>query len=219
MSIKDSQFDLLGTRTGDRVTGLTFRNGLWENATFHLSQLSDAGSQVYNAMAFYARPSSFTPTLSAAAGAGSTNITLTDASLFRKGFGISIAGAGPSGGLYVGSVSSMTGNSLTVSPALSTSVSSGALVKNDNTAALQSAINAANAAGGGIVFLPAGIYYLSSALNLAVRVSLIGAGGGRYEEHGVSPSNGPTSPPATESLSPATPTSIASRECNCAVLV
>lgn len=46
----------------------------------------------------------------------------------------------------------------------------------DDTSAIQAAIDAATNAGGGIVFFPAGTYRITSALNLKLGVSLLGAG-------------------------------------------
>lgn len=46
----------------------------------------------------------------------------------------------------------------------------------DDTSAIQDAINAAEAANGGIVFFPPGIYKITSALTMGTRVSLMGAG-------------------------------------------
>lgn len=47
---------------------------------------------------------------------------------------------------------------------------------NDDTSSIQAAINAASTAGGGIVFLPAGIYKITAQIVLKNSVSLIGAG-------------------------------------------
>lgn len=46
----------------------------------------------------------------------------------------------------------------------------------DDTAAIQAALNAANAAGGGVVYLPAGQYKISSALTMYNRITLRGDG-------------------------------------------
>lgn len=46
----------------------------------------------------------------------------------------------------------------------------------DDLSAIQAAIDAANAAGGGIVFFPAGSYRITAALNLKDKVSILGAG-------------------------------------------
>lgn len=46
----------------------------------------------------------------------------------------------------------------------------------DDTSAIQNAINAASTAGGGVVYLPAGTYKISSALTLANRITLRGDG-------------------------------------------
>lgn len=48
--------------------------------------------------------------------------------------------------------------------------------KNDDTVALQAAINAAQTAGGGTVFMPPGIYLISSQLTIPSQVTLSGSG-------------------------------------------
>ncbi len=48
----------------------------------------------------------------------------------------------------------------------------------DDTAAIQAAIDAAEAAGGGIVYLPPGNYYISAALEMSSSVTLRGTGAG-----------------------------------------
>jgi len=50
----------------------------------------------------------------------------------------------------------------------------------DATAAVQAALNAANAAGGGIVYLPARQYKISSALTIGANVVMTGAGPNSY---------------------------------------
>ncbi len=47
---------------------------------------------------------------------------------------------------------------------------------NDDTIPIQTALNAANAAGGGVVYLPAGTYKISSALTMYNRITLRGDG-------------------------------------------
>lgn len=64
----------------------------------------------------------------------------------------------------------------------------------DDTAAIQSAINAAQAIGG-IVFFPPGSYKISSALNVSARIKMLGAGyqgdgGLGYQYKGVTQSSG-----------------------------
>jgi len=46
----------------------------------------------------------------------------------------------------------------------------------DDSTAIQDAINAANTAGGGVVFLPVGTYQINTSLNLKTKVILMGSG-------------------------------------------
>jgi hypothetical protein len=52
----------------------------------------------------------------------------------------------------------------------------------DDTAAIQAAINAVEAAGGGLVFIPAGVYIISASLNLRANVLVQGEFGGTMIE-------------------------------------
>ena len=112
---------------------------------------------------YFASGSSATTTTVGTTPVGAS-VTLSDATSFKAGYGITIAGAGPSGATYFGSVVSASGSVLTITPATSTSVSAGAVVRHDDTAALQAAITAAGTAGGGALYLPAGFYRVNGAL-------------------------------------------------------
>src|SRR5437016_9454706 len=46
----------------------------------------------------------------------------------------------------------------------------------DDSTAIQDAINAANTAGGGVVFSPAGTYQINTSLNLKTKVIMMGSG-------------------------------------------
>jgi hypothetical protein len=91
-----------------------------------------------------------------------TSGTIGSCSTFVAGNGIDIVGAGTSGASgsdYIGTVVSCTGTSLVVTPATTVSVSSSNVVKHDETAAFQSAVNAA-----GNVYLPDGTYRINGTL-------------------------------------------------------
>lgn len=186
MALDDTKCSTFNQRAaalnGDEVVGLATRGGVRDNARWLISRLYDSGAQVANVKAFGATGSAVTTTLASAAGAAATSVTLTDGGLHGEGKGIQIVGAGPSGGKYVGVVTGRTGNVVTIAPATSTAVSSGAVVKHDDTAAIQAAID--SLPDGGIVYAPTGRYRLTSQLLLGYRVSLIGAGGGRWQENG-----------------------------------
>jgi hypothetical protein len=78
---------------------------------------------------------------------------------------ICVGGAGISGRPLITTIASVSGSSATLSTSCSTSVS-GAIVHygTDDTAAIQSAINAVFSAGTGTVYFPAGIYMIAGAL-------------------------------------------------------
>jgi hypothetical protein len=112
-----------------------------------------------------------------ASGAGATATTtsgtfgvgtsgpVTSCSSFTGGEGVYIAGAGASGANYIGTVVSCAGTTLTVTPATSTSVASGAVVQHDETAAFVAAIAALGAVpGGGTIWGPAGLYLVNGPL-------------------------------------------------------
>ena len=85
--------------------------------------------------------------------AGKRILTVAESSTFSVNQGIYIAGAGASGDNYVGTITSIAGNTINVNPAALTSVS-GAVVQHDNTEAFKSALAAVAKAGGGAVLVP-----------------------------------------------------------------
>lgn len=110
----------------------------------------------YSVREFGASGSSSATTGSIAA--SGTTLTLASAVDFQNGQGISIAGAGPSGGVLIDKIASGAGTtSLTLSVAASTTVSSTAVI-HDDTTAIQATINYVMSAGGGVVFFPNGTY-------------------------------------------------------------
>jgi hypothetical protein len=80
-------------------------------------------------------------------------LTVASTSTFAAGQGISIAGAGAAGATLVTTVSSISGLTITLADAASTTVA-GAVVSHDDTVAIQAAIDAAEAAGGGLIKFP-----------------------------------------------------------------
>jgi hypothetical protein len=118
-----------------------------------------------NVMDFGASGSATTTTTTGTNGAGTT-INLTSSSTFLSGHGIFIEGAGAAGVDYVGTVSSVpNGTSVVVTPATSTSIAAGADVTHDDTAAVQTAINAVDALGGGTIYFPEGFYRFNRKLD------------------------------------------------------
>ncbi len=75
--------------------------------------------------------------------------------------GIYIPGAGVSGAGYIGTVTSVSGTTLTVTPATSTSVASGTAVLHDETAAIQAAVAVTNYTTPTQVNCPAGVYNIN----------------------------------------------------------
>ena len=98
---------------------------------------------------------------------GSNVLALAEPLDFQNGQGISVAGAGASGGLLVTTIVSGAAyydagtTALTLQTTAETSVS-GATVLHDDTAAIQAAIKALGENGGTITF-PDGVYYVNNA--------------------------------------------------------
>lgn len=91
-----------------------------------------------------------------------TSGTVASCSTFTANEGLYIAGAAASGANYIGTVVSCSGTTMTVTPTTATSVT-GAVVQHDETAALQSAINALNPSGG-TIWVPDGTYLMNGPL-------------------------------------------------------
>lgn len=110
-----------------------------------------------NVLDFYASGDSTTTTTTGTNGAGTT-INVTSATGYLANHGIFIAGAGAAGAPYVGTVVSVSGNAITVTPATSTSVAAGTLVQHDDTVAINAASAVCANRGGGTVWFPNGTY-------------------------------------------------------------
>ena len=72
-----------------------------------------------------------------------SSVVVAEATTYSIGQGVFIAGAGISGADYIGKIVGVSSNTIALSPATSTSISTGALVRHDDTAAFQAAINLA----------------------------------------------------------------------------
>ena len=83
-----------------------------------------------------------TTTLTAGLTSGSTSATVGSCATMLPNQGLSIQGAGTAGAYAIVKVSSCSGTALTFTPATTTTVSAGAVVKHDETVAFQAAINA-----------------------------------------------------------------------------
>lgn len=113
-------------------------------------QIAAAGSSVpsspivlnLNASPYNASVYGATTTTTVGTTAIGTSVVVASAANWVVGNGIYIAGAGSAGAPYIGQVTVISGTTFTISPATSTSVTSGALVQHDETAAFRAAIAA-----------------------------------------------------------------------------
>jgi hypothetical protein len=94
-----------------------------------------------------------------------TSVTVTDGSTYSAGQGIFIDNAAAAGADYVGTVVSRSGNTITITPATSVSVSAGTTVQHDDRAAINATIAAAVANKGGAVYFPNGRYRVNGAVD------------------------------------------------------
>lgn len=100
--------------------------------------------------------------------------------VFDIGRLVTVAGAGPAGVSLNSTIVSISGTSAVLAASAATSVSAASCtVASDHSAALQALINRAAANGGGLIYLPTGLYGLSATLTWASRVGLIGDGAGK----------------------------------------
>lgn len=101
-------------------------------------------------------------TTTGTATSGNLSLPVSSASSFKAGQGILIVGAGTAGADYLGTIFSVSGNTVTLTtPAPATTVAS-ARVKHDDSAAVNAASVAARSAGVGTVFAPRGTYPVSA---------------------------------------------------------
>lgn len=145
----------LGTVYVDDTTGNVYVNKL--GSCQLVSGSGSAASLTVNldAAPYYGIGSSTTTTTTGTNASGASTINVASSSSFSASQGVYIAGAGAAGANYIGTVQSVpNGTSIVVSPAISTTVSAGAKVQHDNTAAFNSAIAAVVTAGGGTIDLP-----------------------------------------------------------------
>jgi len=101
--------------------------------------------------------------------AGSTVLTVASAIDLQVGQGISVAGAGTSGGLLVSTIQAISGTTITLLDAASTTVTNAA-VNHDDTTAIQQAVNI-----GHNVFLPEGTYPVTGTISLQPNQVISGA--------------------------------------------
>lgn len=134
---------------------------------------SNATNACLTGSPFNASAAGATTTATAATFAPGTTGAVASCSTFLAGQGVLIAGAGAAGGNYIGTIVSCTAGALTVSPATSTSVASGAVVQHDETAAFLAAITSLAAAGGGRILLNDGLYLVNGPLQDAAGANAI----------------------------------------------
>lgn len=109
------------------------------------------GKPLYDVVGDYNGSGSSTTTTGSVS-SSSTSLVVASASTFSVGQGIFITGAGAAGANKVTTISAISGTTITLASAASTTVA-GVVVQHDDTAAINSAIAAACAAHGGVVFL------------------------------------------------------------------
>lgn len=170
-------------KAGDTMTGMLTLAGP------PTSDLHAATRAYVNASSGSAAPGIFNVILYGASGSkltftgaittGSQTLTLTTGSHnFAVGQGITIVGAGnlpsidPASNLLVSRITAISGATITIADAALHTVSN-AVVKHDDTVAIQSAINAAATAKGGIVIFPLAYYRINgpfTAINSILRI-------------------------------------------------
>jgi hypothetical protein len=129
-----------------------------------------------NVMAYGASGSATATTTVGVTTAPATAVTLTSAVTFAQGQGITVAGAGVAGALYIGTVTNVVGAVLTINPATSTTVAGGAAVNHDDLAAIHLAIAALPTNGGGVYFPPGWYRHVTPVLLHRSNVTFAGAG-------------------------------------------
>lgn len=122
-----------------------------------LPSLAELQTVVVTRAPYYASGDARTTTTVGTTAAG-TAVTLTADIGLSAGQGVFIAGAGVAAVDYIGTVVSCVGTALVVTPATSTSVSAGAKVQHDSSAAINAAMASAVASGGVRCYFPPGFY-------------------------------------------------------------
>ena len=105
---------------------------------------------------------------------GTDQLTVLSATSFAQGQGIRIAGAGPATADLITTINSIAGTTFTLADNASTTVDD-AVVSHDDTAAIQAAIDAAEAGTVKTVFIPAGTYNVTG-LTASGNVTILGSG-------------------------------------------
>jgi hypothetical protein len=134
-----------GGKTYRLVAGLTAKTvnqDLSQNGSYRLESFNASGSIT---------------TTTGSITSGTPTLTVASATTFSKGQGIFVAGAGGSGTALVTTISSISGNTLTLATNATATVSS-VLVQHDDTVAIQTALNTAVNAGGGTIWFAPGFY-------------------------------------------------------------
>lgn len=104
-----------------------------------------------------------TTTLASSASSGATSINVTNAASYYPGEGILVAGGATSAANLLSTITTVSGNVLTISPAISNSsgVSAGIAVQHDDSLAFNDAVNLASVTQALYVYVPDGYYQLN----------------------------------------------------------
>jgi hypothetical protein len=140
------------------VTGASLPASCTSSATGIQTAIPSAGYLVY---------SLGSTTLSSGATVGATSITVANATSYSTNQGILITGAGTSGinnGDYVGTIASVSGNTINLNTATGTTVSSGVNVQHDDSSAVQTALNLGSVNANINIVFPDGVYQINGPL-------------------------------------------------------
>lgn len=110
-----------------------------------------------------------TTTLSALAANGATSLSFTNAASYKVGQGLFVASGGVSGANLITTITSVSGNTVTISPGISNAsgVAASTIVMHDDTAAFQAAFNIASYTQNVNVYVPDGFYQINGATQLS----------------------------------------------------
>ena len=156
-------------------TRITFINGFDANESQYIFDLRASGNVLYNQevkAGWYGVSGKGDITTTGSINSSSNALTVNSSSSFSVGNGISIAGAGTSGGTLIAKIISINGTNVLLDRNASTTVSS-AVVKHDDTRSLQNFIDAHTYPGNvenlrslGKIKIPAGSFLTTDTLNL-----------------------------------------------------